>query len=176
MTTATISEATYPPLVRTIAVRAQPEAAFRRFTAEIGTWWPLATHSVGQRNAQRVEMQPGLGGRIIETIDGSEPCVWGTIVAWDPPRRVAFTWHPGREPAAAQDVEVRFEPAGDGTRVTLTHTGWERLGEDARAARRAYPLGWTYVLGLYAQRGGVTMALLTGLTGALAFVMRLRRD
>ena len=119
-------------------------------------------------------MQPGVGGGIIETIDGSEPCVWGTIVAWDPPRRVAFTWHPGHDVAAAQDVEVRFEPAGAATLVTLTHTGFERLGKDARMARRAYPLGWTYVLGLYARRRGFTMGVLTLLTSVMTYFARLR--
>jgi uncharacterized protein YndB with AHSA1/START domain len=162
----------YPPLVRTVTVAAPPEVAFRRFTAEIGSWWPLATHSIGQARAVGVEMQPGVGGKIVESIAGGEQAVWGTVVAWDPPRRVAFTWHPGHEPAEAQDVEVRFDPAGAGTLVTLTHAGFERLGAKARAARRAYPLGWTYVLGLYAHRGGLTMRLLTLMTDILSFVNR----
>jgi len=165
---------TCPPLVRTATIPADPEAAFRRFTAEMGAWWPLATHSIGQGRAQSVEMQPEVGGRIVETVAGSEESVWGTIVAWEPPRRVAFTWHPGHEPASAQDVEVRFEPAGAGTLVTLTHTGFERLGKDAKGARRAYPMGWTYVLGLYAGRRGVTMRLLTALTALVSYLSRRR--
>jgi uncharacterized protein YndB with AHSA1/START domain len=155
-------------------VPADPETAFRRFTAEMGTWWPLATHSIGQSRAENVAMTPEVGGRIVETIAGGEQAVWGTIVAWEPPHRVAFTWHPGHEPAEAQDVEVRFEPAGAGTLVTLTHSGFERLGAAAKRARRAYPMGWTYVLGLYAGRRGMTMRLLTALTAGLSFVFRLR--
>ena len=30
------------------------------------------------------------------------------VTAWDPPRRVAFTWHPGQSPETSQDVEVTF--------------------------------------------------------------------
>ena len=175
MTTATATTAKYPPLVRTVTLAASADAAFRRFTAEIGSWWPLATHSVGQQKAQTVEMQPAVGGQIIESIDGSEPCVWGTIVAWDPPRRVAFTWHPGHDAGSAQDIEVLFEPAGSGTLVTLTHTGFERLGKEARTARRAYPMGWTYVLGLYARRRGFTMRFISLLTSVVSYFARRRR-
>jgi uncharacterized protein YndB with AHSA1/START domain len=160
----------YEPLIRTVTVAAAPEAAFRRFTAEMNAWWPLASHSVGQSRAERVEMRPGVGGLIVETIAGGEESIWGTITQWDPPTRVAFTWHPGDEPARAQDVEVRFEPAGAGTLVTLTHTGFERLGEQAKVARRVYPLGWTYVLGRYAEQRGVAMTLIDVLTRVMMFV------
>jgi hypothetical protein len=43
-------------------------------------------------------------------------------------------------------VEVAFLPDGDGTRVELTHTGWEALGERAEQARRSYDQGWVPVL------------------------------
>ena len=57
-------------------------------------------------------------------------------------------------PESAQDIEVQFEPEGTGTRLTLTHTGWERLGKEARKARRGYPIGWQYVMAIYAGRKG----------------------
>jgi uncharacterized protein YndB with AHSA1/START domain len=154
----------FTPLVKVVAVKAAPEKAFRRFTAEMAVWWPLASHSVGGASSESVGMEPRVGGRIVERIRGGRECVWGTITAWDPPRRVAFTWHPGDEPARAQDVEVLFAADGAGTRVQLTHSGFERLGKDARMARRGYPLGWTYVLGLYAGRRGPLMLAITGVT------------
>jgi uncharacterized protein YndB with AHSA1/START domain len=156
----------FTPLVKVVAVKAAPEKAFRRFTAEMAVWWPLASHSVGGANSESVEMEPRVGGRIVERIRGGRECVWGTITAWDPPRRVAFTWHPGDAPARAQDVEVQFTADGAGTRVQLTHSGFERLGKDARLARRGYPLGWAYVLGLYAERRGPFMQAVTWVTAA----------
>lgn len=141
-----------PPLRRSITVPWSPEAAFRRFTAEIASWWPLKTHSVGQENAETVVFEGRVGGRVFEKTKGGGECTWGTITAWEPPRRLAFTWHPGKPPETSQDVEVRFVPEGSGTRLELTHTGWERLGKAAKGARRAYPLGWTYVLRLWADR------------------------
>jgi hypothetical protein len=69
---------------------------------------------------------------------------------------------------------VRFTPEGDRTRVELEHRGFERLGGLARKARRGYPIGWAYVLGLYASRRGPFMLAVTGLTAALMAVQRWR--
>ncbi len=134
-------------LRKTVEVAAPPERAFSLFTERMAEWWPLATHSVGEERAETVLFEPGVGGRIVErTLDGEEH-VWGTVTAWEPPGRVAFTWHPGREADTEQDVEVRFEPSGSGTRVELVHTGWERLGDRAAAVYENYDGGWDFVVG-----------------------------
>lgn len=157
----------YSPVRKVVTVKATVDRAFRRFTAEIASWWPLASHSVGGANAETVIMEGRVGGRILERIRGGPESVWGTITTWNPPHRVAFTWHPGDDPAKAQDVDVRFVQVGDRTRVELEHTGFERLGEAARKARKGYPIGWAYVLGLYAERTGPFMLLMAGLTKLL---------
>ena len=73
MTTTTIT-----PIVKQVTVPATPGAAFRRFTAEIGSWWPMS-HSVGQEDATGLTMEDGVGGRVYETgTDGSET-EWGRI-------------------------------------------------------------------------------------------------
>jgi uncharacterized protein YndB with AHSA1/START domain len=162
------------PIVKVVFVRATPAQAFRRFTSEMATWWPLSSHSVGEDRAESVVMEERVGGRIVEHIRGGRDAVWGTITAWDPPRRVAFSWHPGDDPARAQDVEVCFTPAGERTRVELQHRGFERLGAEARRARRMYPIGWTYVLGLYARQRGPLLSVLRGLTSVLMGVRRRR--
>ena len=133
-------------LRKTVEVAAPPERAFRLFTEGMAEWWPLATHSVGEERAETVILEPGVGGRILErTLDGEEH-LWGTVTVWEPPGRVAFTWHPGRGPDSEQDVEVRFEPSGSGARVELVHTGWERLGDRAAAVYENYDGGWDFVL------------------------------
>ena len=140
----TVSDLT---LRKTIEVAAAPDRAFRLFTEGMAGWWPVRTHSVGEDRAETVVFEPGLGGRIYErTLDGDEH-VWGTVTAWEPPGRVVFTWHPGRGPDTEQDVEVRFEASGTGTRVELVHTGWERLGDRAAAVRENYDGGWDLVVG-----------------------------
>ncbi len=165
----------FPPIRKSVTIEASPESAFHRFTAGLASWWPLASHSVGAKDTETVAMEERVGGRIVERLTGGREAVWGTITCWDPPKRLAFTWHPGRDPSEAQDVEVHFTSDGNRTRVELTHTGFERLGKLARRARRGYPLGWTYVLGLYAERYGPGMLFLRGLTAATLLLLRRRR-
>jgi uncharacterized protein YndB with AHSA1/START domain len=172
--TNTATTGPFSPIVKVVTVRATPERAFRRFTDDIGVWWPLKSHSVGEEQAETVVMEGRVGGRILEKIRGGREVVWGTITAWEPPRRVAFTWHPGQAPSTAQDVEVRFAPSGARTRVELEHRGFERLGALGRRARRGYPIGWAYVLGLYADHRGPFMWLVGGLTTLLMALQRLR--
>lgn len=140
------------PLQKSITVPWDVEAAFRRFTAEMTSWWPLRTHSVGQAQAQRCVFEGRVGGRIFEELYDGRRFEWGTVLAWDPPRHVAFTWYPDETPSADQRVDLRFAAADGGTRLDLTHTGWEHFGEKAARVRRGYGLGWGYVLLLWAGR------------------------
>lgn len=162
------------PVRKAVTVSARPDQAFRRFTAEMASWWPLRSHSVGEEDAETVTMEGRVGGRIVERIRGGREAVWGTVTAWDPPRTVAFTWHPGDDPATAQDIEVRFIEVGERTRVELEHRGFERLGRLAKRARRGYPIGWAYVLGLYSEQRGPFMVLVGGLTGMILAIRRRR--
>jgi DNA-binding transcriptional ArsR family regulator/uncharacterized protein YndB with AHSA1/START domain len=146
----TMSAQTALPAVRqSVTVDRTPEDAFRVFTEEIGSWWPLQPHSVGGAESTTVVMESRPGGRLYERTRAGDEHDWGEIRAWEPPRRVAFSWHPGADPAEATDVEVRFTPVDGATHVELEHRGWERLGERAEAARRGYASGWPTVLARY---------------------------
>jgi uncharacterized protein YndB with AHSA1/START domain len=130
-------------------VRRTPEDAFRLFTEDIGSWWPMDPHSVFGATA-RVDVE---GSEIVEQSAKGERSVWAEIVESSPPHRLVLSWHPGTDPAKATRVEVAFLPDGEGTRVELTHTGWEALGERAEAARQSYDNGWQLVLQRFAEAG-----------------------
>ena len=132
-------------LTKTITVPVPVDRAFDLFSRRLGEWWPLATHSVGEESAVGVEMGCRVGGEIVETVRDGSVHVWGTVTDWEPPERMAFTWHPGQDAAEATRVEVTFEPAGESTVVTLTHSGWEAL-EGGAGIRRNYDSGWDLVL------------------------------
>ncbi len=55
-----------PPIRRSVSVSWAPDAAFRRFTSDFGSWWPSRTHSVGGPNVRRIVFEPHAGGRIYE--------------------------------------------------------------------------------------------------------------
>jgi hypothetical protein len=137
------------PLVKKVRVPVGPERAFEVFTAEMSTWWPLATHSVAREKARDVRFEGAVGGRIVEYDADGEVGSWGTVSDWDPPKSVSFTWHPGSDPQQAGLVTVTFTAVDDGTEVELVHTGWERRPDGVRA-RASYDTGWAYVLAQYA--------------------------
>jgi len=141
---------TLPAIERSISVSWDPDAAFRRFTADFASWWPSATHSIGGKRVKRVVFETHLGGRIYEEHLDGRRFLWGRILAWDPPRHVRFSWHPSREESTAQDVDLHFAPEGTGTRLTLRSSGWERMGKNARRERRGYEFGWGTVLDTFA--------------------------
>lgn len=134
---------------KSIVVAAPVEKAWEVFTERIGTWWPFAGHSLGGDETETAVIAPD---RIFERWkDGSEH-TWGRMLVWDPPRRLRFTWEV--HPAGQTEVELRFTPEGDGTRVELEHRSWEALGERAEAVRGSYDTGWGVVLGKYVDAVG----------------------
>jgi Activator of Hsp90 ATPase homolog 1-like protein len=140
------------PLRKTVVVPVGQSHAFELFTARIGQWWPLATHSVGLDDAVLVSFPSEVGGSIVETMRDGRTSVWGAVTAWDPPVGISFTWHPGQPESWAGDIEVRFIPdSSGGTLVELTHSGWERRSDGA-AARLGYDSGWDVVVGAYGAR------------------------
>jgi uncharacterized protein YndB with AHSA1/START domain len=61
--------------------------------------------------------------------------VVGHVEVWEPPHRVALTWRlTNFTPEQQTRVDVRFEPASAGTRVSVTHSGWDGIpaGHPAR--------------------------------------------
>ena len=133
------------PVRKSVTVQRTPAEAFEIFTARLGTWWPLAQFSIHQADSATCGIEPRVGGSIYEVAKNGERCVWGTVLSWDPPRGFSMTWHPGREPDTAQEVELRFAAVPGGTRVDLEHRGWEKYGTEAKEAREGYDGGWATV-------------------------------
>jgi uncharacterized protein YndB with AHSA1/START domain len=137
------------PVRASVHVARPPAEAFEVFTAGLARWWPRASHSVSQSRAASVAIEPRVGGEVYELRDDGARVPWGRVLAWEPPRRLVMSWHPGHPRDAAQEVEVRFIADGNGTRVELEHRGWERLGAEAAAVRASYEGGWRTVLGTH---------------------------
>jgi len=141
----TISAFPVPPVVKAVSVRVAPTRAFEIFARDLAHWWPLAQFHTGPDPVE-CAIEPRIGGRVFErAVDGRET-VWGTVVAYEPPHRLCFTWIVGLAAELAQLIELRFQPEGPGTRVELTHSGWEKLGDAAAAQRERYDRGWATII------------------------------
>lgn len=156
------------PIRRTITVSWDPAIAFRRFTQDFAGWWPWRTHSVGGECVKRLVFECHVGGMIFEEHVDGRRFQWGRVLELDAPPRLRFTWHPARDAATAQEVELHFVPEGTGTRVDLVADKWENWGRNAQRARKGYGIGWAYVLNVWAGRHTTRMAVLDG----VALVMR----
>jgi hypothetical protein len=112
-----------------LRVAASPERAFEAFTREIASWWsPNALFRFTPRDPGVLSFEPGAGGRLVETLPSGKVFEIGKVVVWAPPTRLVFGWRQATfAPDQATQVEVRFEPVGAETRVTVEHTGWESV-------------------------------------------------
>ncbi|MBT3344031.1 MAG: hypothetical protein HN712_27800 [Gemmatimonadetes bacterium] len=142
-----IAPAPLDPIVKERTVPLELGKAFELFTARIGEWWPLATHSISGSTSSTVRFEPAVGGRIIEALaDGTEHA-WADVLAWDPPERFVVSWHPNPNPDAASTLEVRFHSVAEGTTIRLEHRGWEEFGQSqGLELREGYTSGWEVVL------------------------------
>ena len=144
----------------TTFVAVAPADAFEVFTDEIDVWWrrgPRFRNS-GAESELCSEQHDG-GRRLVERMRHRVFEI-GRVLTWEPGQRLVFEWRQSNFKAdEVTEVEVRFEPSGDGTRVTLEHRGWEAIrdGHPARHGLRDRAFGsslgrhWAELIQVYRQ-------------------------
>ena len=137
----TVAQFPVPPIVRTVTVRCAPARAFALFSEDFGKWWPLSRVHTGPDPVD-CAIEPRVGGRVFERAADGRERSWGTVLAYEPPHRLAFSWIVELSADQEQLVEIRFTAEGVGTRVELKHSGWEKLGDAAASLRERYDRGW----------------------------------
>jgi uncharacterized protein YndB with AHSA1/START domain len=118
-----------------IVVGAPLERAFEVFTGQMDKIKPREHNLLGA-DIETTVFERSAGGRIYDRgVDGSE-CEWATVLAYEPPARVVFSWNidarwqPEPDAARRSEVEVRFvAEAPDRTRVELEHRHLDRHGD-----------------------------------------------
>jgi uncharacterized protein YndB with AHSA1/START domain len=144
------------PLRLSFEVACPAAHAFDTWTQRASMWWPPA-HTVTHDPSARVVFEPRAGGRIYERTSSGQEVEWGSITAWEPPRRLVYEWHIAADRASATEVEIAFIDLGERTRVQIEHRGWDRLGERGSSWRDENRSGWDGVLPDYkiaCERGG----------------------
>jgi len=136
------------PLELAFDVACAPDHAFAVWAERTSLWWP-AGHSVSGAHGLAVTFEPRPGGRIFERTPAGDEHDWGEVLEWEPPRRLAYLWHLRQDRADATRVEIAFVPSQAGTRVTIVHRGWERLGARAADLRDRNRRGWSGLLPRY---------------------------
>ena len=143
------------PVKKSVRVNASQAHAFEVFASRFDSWWPRE-HHIGKVPMKEAIIEPRTGGRWYEKGEDGSECVWGHVIAWEPPARLVLSWQlNGKfevDEKVASEVEVRFIADGlNATRVELEH---RIAAPDADAIRTAVdaPQGWGSLLDLYAKR------------------------
>ena len=134
---------------KSVRVSAPIERAFSVFVEQMETWWP-ATHHIGKTPFEAIFVEPRVGGRWYERDVEGKHADWGTVLAWDPPHLVTFSWHvgPGHDSpdwvcdpdmAKASEVQIRFTAEAPGiTLVELEHSKLERHSDGYEQLRAVF--------------------------------------
>jgi DNA-binding transcriptional ArsR family regulator/uncharacterized protein YndB with AHSA1/START domain len=153
-------------VTKSIVVEVPRVRAFEFFIRQ-EAWWPVRTHHLAEPPGETVILEPFVGGRWFERRHDGRECDWGTVLVWEPPRRIVVTWQIGLgwvyepDPTRASEIEVRFlAESPQRTRVEFEHRHLERYGEQAERMRSSLdaPGGAAGVLGAYAARLGAAPA------------------
>ncbi|WP_405888006.1 SRPBCC family protein [Streptomyces longwoodensis] len=132
---------------REIRIEATPEVVYDVVSRpeHLREWWPdeaeLATSTPGSTGTVRFGHGPQAKTEVL------------TVVEADPPRRFAFRWvaDDGESAAPGNSLLVTFElvPAGTGTLLRFTETGFRERGWEAATLEEAYQdhvHGWDHFL------------------------------
>jgi uncharacterized protein YndB with AHSA1/START domain len=124
-----------------LRVKATPMRVFEVFTADIGAWWrPNALFSFTPRSPGVLAFEDaGQGMRLVERLPSGKVFEIGPVRVWAPGERLVFGWRQASfAPGMDTEVEVRFEPVADETRVTVEHRGWDTVPVE-HVARHRFP-------------------------------------
>ncbi|MBW0014706.1 SRPBCC family protein [Mycobacterium sp.] len=148
-----------PNVSHHVVVDAPIERAFAVFVERFGDFKPREHNLLAVPIAETV-FEARVGGHIYDRGADGSICRWARILAYEPPRRLLFTWDIAPswqlepDPSRTSEVEVRFtQESDDRTRVDLEHRrldrhgpGWDKVAEGVDG-----DAGWPLYLGRYAR-------------------------
>jgi uncharacterized protein YndB with AHSA1/START domain len=118
---------------KVVNVQAPQVVAWKVFTEQMGSWWPLSMYKIGEAKAVDAVIEPYVGGRWFERGDDGSTFDWGTVLSWEPYSRLVLSWDISADwqpdPDLKTEVEVLFIAVDkNATRVELEHRKLDRYG------------------------------------------------
>ena len=136
----------YGTIEREIRIDASPEIVFQVVSdpAHVTKWWP---------EEARYQPVPGSAGEVVFTRPEGDTIVGFQVVDAIPHKLFSFRWtQPVGEPARVGNsllVTFELEPAGDGTLLRMTETGFREQGWTEAVVEETYRdhgEGWDFHL------------------------------
>lgn len=125
-------------IVLDIDVDAPPEIAFQAMLAELG---PENTMPDGTAMPFKLEAWPG--GRWFRDLGGNSGHLWGHVQVIKPPKLIELCGPLFMSYPAHNFIQYRFEQAGNGTHVTMTHRAIGLIPAEHSAG---VSMGWVHCL------------------------------
>lgn len=125
-------------ILRAVFPQFEPKKLFDYFTVPhlLELWWPAAAST-----------EPWPGGSYHLSWPAMNWHLRGEYTALEPGKRLAFSWRWDHEPdLPTRQVEILFEPAGDGCRLIVIHGTYDDSPRD-QEDRQSHLDGWTHFLG-----------------------------
>jgi len=149
------------PVKCSVEVKAPANRAFELFAQKMGAWWPRGK-TPGARPHADLVIEPHDNGRWFERDAEGQETPWGTVLSWEPPRRLLLGWQLDQnfryDAGLRMEVEILFEELGTGgTRVSLEHRNLEQLGAEAEVFAGKVRSGWPERLGNFAQHAAAQL-------------------
>ncbi|MFT3922161.1 MAG: SRPBCC domain-containing protein [Myxococcales bacterium] len=133
----------------TTYVDVSPADAFQVFTEEVDLWWRREPRFRGGGADSQIHFEQDQRGRRLVETSGGDSFELGRVLTWEPGKRLVLTYRLRNfAPEEFTELEVRFEPQHQGTRVILEHRGWERLGKHHPARKGLSGEALSSMLGL----------------------------
>lgn len=136
---------------KSVTVKRNMADAFRIWTEQIHLWWP-AGHSRSGDPQTRIVIDGQVGGRFYEQASSGEEFDFGSVIVWEPPHRLEFTWFLGSSPEMPTRVHIQFTPLSTNeTLVEVNHRGPELIGELWWQRVKIFNGSWEKILAAFHQ-------------------------
>lgn len=105
-------------IVESVTLHLSQIEAFKLFTARISEWWPPDRRHTKDALSEIFLLA---SGRFYERARDGQEIELGRVTQWDEPHRIVLDFYIATGPDRPTAVEIRFEPEGSSTRVTVIH-------------------------------------------------------
>lgn len=124
-------------------IAAPKERVWKALVEQVGNWWPR--EFAAGKKAQRIVLEPRLGGRLYEDWGDGAGLTWYTVETFDPPDLIEWKGRMSKNfgGPAMQLIELRLEPVGKGTTLRLSDTVFGAI--DPELLAKDLSEGWTLI-------------------------------
>ncbi|GAA3606186.1 hypothetical protein GCM10022266_19380 [Agrococcus terreus] len=127
------------PIEHVVDVPVSRARAYDAYVLGLGEWWPQGSTASGT-GLDRIDLEPHVGGRIVEHARDGREIVWGEVLEAEAGSRFSHTLSRSHDGSPSRVTLTFADLPHGGTRVLLQHGGWDDSNEHGRGAHADWPM------------------------------------